>query len=219
MFNLKFPFSNKIVDEIVILGRGTSKETFFDKQNSFLDIKNVMLVNYRDADLINDDLSYLIDKKIHILFNICEPYLNKYQIKKLKIASVHIARTSSMRFKKTGRRLNRNGDIYGKKVRYLPNEINSFWYLNNCGLLGIAYATKILKAQRIILFGFDFYQEENFFHKPVNQHITKDESKAWKKTGYEEKLLFLDFVKKNSHVNYYICSKTDFQPTDNLHLV
>ena len=219
MFNLKFLFNNKIVNEIVILGRGTSKEQFFDKRNNFLNVKNVMLVNYRDEDFIKDDLSYLIEKKIHILFNICEPYLNKHQIEKLKIESVHIARTNSMKFKKTGRRITKNGDIYGKKVRYLPDEIDKYWYLNNCGLLGIAYATKILKAQKIVLFGFDFYQEEEFFHRPVNKHITKDQSKAWKKTGKEEKLMFLDFVKKNSNVDYFICSNTDFLPMDNLHIV
>ncbi|RPG62243.1 MAG: hypothetical protein CBD98_002510 [Flavobacteriaceae bacterium TMED238] len=218
MLNLIFPSFNKVVDDIVILGRGISKEQYFDKCNNFLNIKNVMLVNYIDADFINDDLSFLKDKKIHILFNICEPTISKNQIKTLNIESVHVARTNSMRFKKSGKRISRNGDIYGKKVKYLPNEINKYWYLNNCGLLGVAFATKVLKAQRIILFGFDFYQEEEFFQKPVNQHqgYIAEESK---KTGHEEKIMFLDFVKENSYVDYFICSNTDFQPMKNLHLV
>ena len=56
-----------------------------------------------------------------------------------------------MKFKKSGRRITKNGDIYGKKVRYLPDKINKYWYLNNCGLLGIAYATKILKAKNCFI--------------------------------------------------------------------
>ncbi len=216
---MQLPFFKNIVDDIVVLGRGLSKEQYFDINNNFLDIRNVMLVNYKDADFLNDDLSYLVNKKIHILFNITEPHLNKYQIETLDIVSVHIARTKSMRYKTYGRRQTRNGDIYRKKIRYLPNEINKYWYLNNCGLLGIAYATKVLKAKRIILFGFDFYQEKEYFNKPVNQHISKNESKAWKKTGKEEKLMFLDFVKNNPSIDYLICSNTDFQPTSNLHLI
>ena len=39
MFNLGYLFNNNIVNEIVILGRGTSKEQFFDKRNNFLNIK------------------------------------------------------------------------------------------------------------------------------------------------------------------------------------
>jgi hypothetical protein len=180
-----------------------------------------MLVNYRERDFYGDDLSFLLNKKIHILFNICEPHLSKTQIERLDIENVHIARTKSMRFKKMGRRQTRRGNIYGKKIRYLSNEINKYWYLNNCGLLGIAYATKVLQAQRIILFGFDFYQDQEFFNKPENQHILKIHShtKSPIETGKEEKLMFLDFVKDNPSVDYLICSNTDFQPMSNLHLI
>ena len=31
--------------------------------------------------------------------------------------------------------------------------------------------------------------------------------------------MFLDFVKENSNVDYFICSNTDFLPLDNLHIV
>jgi hypothetical protein len=124
-----------------------------------------------------------------------------------------------MRFKKYGRRQTRNGNIYGK-IRYLSNEINKYWYLNNCGLLGIAYATKVLKAQRIILFGFDFYQDEEFFNRPENLHIKGDHpGEDLKEIGKNIKLMFLDFVNDNPSVDYLICSNSDFQPTSNLHLI
>jgi hypothetical protein len=216
---MKFPFFKKIINDIVVLGRGTSKEQYFNNNNNFLNIRNIMLVNYSESDFHDDDLSYLINKKIHILFNICEPHLSKNQIETLDIASVHIARTKSMRFKKYGRRQTRNGNIYGK-IRYLSNEINKYWYLNNCGLLGIAYATKVLKAQRIILFGFDFYQDEEFLNRPENLHIKGDHpGEDLKEIGKNIKLMFLDFVNDNPSVDYLICSNSDFQPTSNLHLI
>ena len=217
---MKFPFFKKIINEIVVLGKGISKEQYFQKNNSFLDIENIMLVNFRERDFHGDDLSYLINKKIHILFNICEPHLSETQIERLDIESVHIARTKSMRFKKYGRRQTRRGNIYRKKIRYLSNQINKYWYLNNTGLLGIAYASKVLKAKRIILFGFDFYQDEGFFNRPENSHIKGIHPGIdLKEAGEKIKLNFLDFVNENPFVDYLICSKVDFQPTSNLHLI
>ena len=137
----------------------------------------------------------------------------------MNISSVHIARTKSMWFKRMGRRKPRAGNIYGK-VNYLPNEINKYWYLKNCGLLGIAYATKVLKSQKIILYGFDFYQDEEFYKKPQNKNVKKDHpDEDLKEVGIGMKMRFLEFVKDNPTIDYFICSKTAFQPTSNLHLI
>jgi len=218
---MEFGFSiNKRLNSIVILGRGTSNKAYFTDNTISKSIQDIMLINYEEHDLDNKEVLALSKNRIHILFNICEPHLSKEQISRLTISSIHIARTKSMRFKRIGRRQTRGGNVYGK-VKYLPNEINKYWYLNNCGLLGIAYATKVLKSQKIILYGFDFYQDEEFFKKPENKNILKDHSHSISPvdSGKKEKLMFLDFVKDNPSVDYLICSNTDFQPTSNLHLI
>ena len=169
--------------------------------------------------LDNKEVLDLSKHRIHILCNICEPHLSKEQISRLKISSIHIARTKSMWFKRMGRRQTRAGNIYGK-VKYLPNEINKYWYLNNCGLLGIAYATKVLKAQKIILYGFDFYQDEEFFKKRQNKDVKRnDPDTDLVEYGKGIKRKLLEFVKDNPTIDYFICSNKDIKPTSNLHLI
>ena len=217
-----FGFSiEKKIDSIVILGRGLSFKAFFTDNTFSKSIQDVMLINYEEQDLNKKEISALYKKRIHILFNIQEPHLSKEQISKLIVSSIHIARTKSMRFKKIGRRITKAGNIYGK-VKYLPNEIDKYWYLNNCGLLGIAYATKVLKSKKIILYGFDFYQDDKFFNLPQNKDVKKLHQKLGeniKEVGKIQKMKFLEFVNDNPTVDYFISSKTDFQLTRNLHLI
>jgi len=218
---MKFGFSIiKRINTIVILGRGTSSKNFFTNKTISKNIQDIMLINYEEDDLDDKEILVLGNHRIHILFNISEPHLSKEQISKLSISSTHIGRTKSMRFRKLGKRQSRRGDIYGK-VKYLPNKINKYWYLNNCGLLGIAYATKVLRAQKIILYGFDFYQDLEFFEKPQNKKVIEDHSHTISPvdSGKNEKLMFIDFVKNNPSVDFLISSNTDFKPTSNLHLI
>jgi len=217
---MKFSFSiKKRINSIVILGRGRSSKRYFTDNTIRKSIQDIMLINYEELDINNKEILALHKKRIHILFNICEPHLSKNQIETLDIASVHIARTKSMRFKKHGRRQTRAGNVYGK-VKYLPNQIKKYWYLKNCGLLGIAYATKVLKSQKIILYGFDFYQDEEFFKKPQNKDVKKDHpDQDLKEIGKGMKMRFLEFVEDNPTIDYFICSNADFQPTSNLHLI
>ena len=217
---MKFSFSiKKNINSIVILGRGLSSKKYFTDSTNSKSIQDVMLINYEEDDLDNKEVLSLNKNRIHILFNICEPHLSKEQIKRLTISSIHIARTKSMRFKGMGRRQTRAGNIYGK-VKYLPNEVNKYWYLNNCGLLGIAYATKVLKAQNIVLYGFDFYQDKNFFLQRQNKDVKRNHpGENLIETGKGIKIRFLEFVKNNPTIDYFICSNTDIKPTSNLHLI
>ena len=205
------PFKKiKKIKDIVILGRGRSRLFYFDGAKN--EINNTMLVNYESQDLTKKGLLYLSNKKVHIIFNIVEPHLEKNEIEQLEIVSTHVAIPWSMRILGIRKRINKKGNIYGN-VKYMSHKIHKRWWLGNCGLIAIAHAVEVLGIKNIHLYGFDFYLDSGWAKESKQSAL---EFERENKYGKILKTNFLKYVKKNKQSNFFIKSHTRFEPMKNL---
>ena len=198
------------IEDIVILGRGRSRLSYFDGEKN--EISNVMLVNYESQDLSKKSLTYLSQKKIHIIFNIVEPHLKKEEIDRLKISSIHVAIPWTMRILGIRKRLHKKGNIYGN-VKYMSYKMHKRWWLGNCGLIAIAHSVEVLKIKNIHLYGFDFYSDPEW----ANESYQNNEE--YRRENQYSQLLknnFYNYIEQNTDTNFYIKAHTDFKPSKNL---
>ena len=198
------------IEDIVILGRGRSRLSYFDGEKN--EISNVMLVNYESQDLSKKSLTYLSQKKIHIIFNIVEPHLKKEEIDRLKISSIHVAIPWTMRILGIRKRLHKKGNIYGN-VKYMSYKMHKRWWLGNCGLIAIAHSVEVLKIKNIHLYGFDFYSDPEWANKSYQNN------EEYRRENQYSQLLknnFYNYIEQNTDTNFYIKAHTDFKPSKNL---
>lgn len=198
------------IEDIVILGRGRSRLFYFDGEKN--EISNVMLVNYESQDLSKKSLTYLSQKKIHIIFNICEPHLKKEEIDRLKISSIHVAIPWTMRILGTRKRLNKRGNIYGN-VKYLSYKMHNRWWLGNSGLIAIAHSVEVLKIKNIHLYGFEFYSDPKWANESYQNNEEYRRENQYSKTLINN---FYNYIEQNPDTNFYIKAHTDFKPIKNL---
>lgn len=211
--------NNKIeVDEIVVVGRGESANYYFNKFKNSPRI--IGLVNFTDRDLKNINLQFIKKKEIYLFFNIEGNSLSIRNLLKLNIKG--IIRTSNeeniQRLKKFNN-LNIIQKLYLKSFPKYPSHLNKFFYLGNSGLLSIAYMIDLFNPKRVLLFGFNFYQNKMIRNYLPQENVYSKELIALKKEGENLKNNFLKLCKYFKKIEFYHYDEIKLEELPNLNFI
>tara|TARA_B100001027_G_C16256625_1_gene327288 strand:- start:19 stop:735 length:717 start_codon:yes stop_codon:yes gene_type:complete len=200
------------INEIAVIGRGKSANYYFEKlKNS---PKVVALVNFTDHDFENIDISVLNKKNIYFFFNIEGAFLSLKYLLKLNIKGV--MRTSNKEISRSYNKQSKLHKFYLDKLPEFPEHLNDFKYLRNSGLLSIVYMVDYFKPQKVLLFGFNFYQGEMIRNYSSQEHILKEELISLKKTGKNLVKNFQKLCKSYKHIKFYRFDDNEIEKISNL---
>ena len=213
------PDNDKInVNEIVVVGRGESANYYFKKfKNS---PKILGLVNFTDRDLKNIDLKVIENKEIILFFNIEGITLSIKNLLKLNIKRV--IRTSSEDYSQGLERynnLNKLQKFYLDSLPKYPRHLNEFIYLGNSGLLSIVYMIDYFKPKRILLFGFNFYQNNTIRDYLPQEDSYNEQLIILKSEGNKLKKNFLSICKYFKNTEFYHYDDTKIEILPNLNFI
>lgn len=204
-------------EEIAIIGRGESAKYYFEKFKSSPDV--IALVNFRDQDLRDIDLSILENKEIHLFFNIEGLTLSLKYLLKLNIKG--IMRTSNeentLIEKQKNEKLNKFQKMYLSKLPKFPIHLKKYTYLNNSGLLSIVYMIDYFKPKKVFLFGFNFYNGD-MIRKYSSQELLLYEKELPHLRKVSKTLIqnFLKLCNVFQNIDFYHFDNTKIEKLTNL---
>ena len=214
--NIYKPNNIKInVNEIVVIGRGESANYYFKKfKNS---PKILGLVNFSDRDLKNIDLQVIENKEIILFFNIEGITLSIKNLLRLNIKGV--IRTSNEEYNQGQKRFNNLNilqRLYLNALPKYPSHLNEFICLGNSGLLSIVYMIDFFKPKRVLLFGFNFYQNNMIRDYLPQEDIYNEELIILKSAGKKLKKNFIKLCNSFKNIEFYHYDVTKIEKLPNL---
>ncbi len=207
-------------DDLIILGRGKSLNTYFENYDKLKKINNLLIVNFTKED-IGNNINSLKNKNIIPIINIEEPIIPILNIIKLNISLCFIARTEDQK-KDTEKRRNFKGLIYGK-VNYFTGKIVKDFYdkkISGSGLLAAIYFVNILRVKNVYIFGFDFYQRGMHNISMIDNFKTEENIKVHVEDGKKSIRNFENFIENSPETNFFLPKDTNISvKSTNFHLL
>ena len=196
-------------NEAIILGRGKSVLKYYTNNTYIKNIEHIFVVNFRDRDVPKGYLKKLNNKIVHLFISIAEvtpPY--KY-LKEFKIGQVIFARCNMMKNLYYGKRKSFKADILLNRLKYMPDKLINFWWLQNSGLFAICYMCKVWKLKKIYLFGFNFYSGD-YLNNSIENELKKANKKNYDPKEYQDLIKASKKLKKNFIKLFKNCKNTNF---------
>lgn len=211
--SLFMKFSNEIPNnDLIITGRGESLNVLKDNYELFSNLNHIMLINFCKNDFKNLNLNFLRNKIIHICVNITEDIIPINLLFRFTFGKILIARYENFRPNSINhKRKNYKANIYANKVKFYPEKMKEYWWLDNSGLLSMAYSLEILKIKNLYLFGFDFYQGDFHNSTLVQGFTSKKDSEEHKKAGLKLMKNFSKLIDQFPQTNFYLPDTHNFQ--------
>jgi len=219
VFIIYRPYKNKFVtSEIAVVGRGHSANYYFNKfKNS---PKIVGLVNFTDQDLKKIDIKILNKKEIIIFFNITGETISIKHLLKLNIKGM--VRTSNESYDQGIARYNNLNILHKYFLNVLPKfptHLSKYVYLGNSGLLSIVYMVDYFQPKRVLLFGFNFYQNKMIREYLPHEKELNEELTALKIAGLKLKTNFLQLCNSFPKINFYHYDENEIEKLANLYFI
>ncbi len=210
LISIFIPNRNSVndIDDLIILGRGSSLVDYYKNFNQLSNVKNIAIINFTKKD-IGNNIKSLENRNVIPVINIEEPVISLFQIIKLKIKNCYITR---MENQKLTSKLNRNykGVLYGKLNYFRGDIVNTFYEKQvGSGFLAVVFFSKILKVKNIYLFGFDFYQIGMHNVSLIENFGSEKSIILHKRNGKKNLIEFEKFITNTPDTNFYFPKDTN----------
>lgn len=203
--------NSKLSDEIIVLGRGISLNSYYKNFYKLKNVKDVLIINFEKRDF-GKNLNSLINKNVVPVVNLDEVIISIYQIIKLSITSSFIARLESQKTETELKRQSYKSILYGE-LRYFEDYqfIDPDLLNRGAGFLTVVYLTLVLKVKNIYIFGFDFYQMGMHNISLLENFGSKSNMIAHQDHGKENLIKFQNFIIQNPQTNFYLPKETNIR--------